>query len=60
MCYRNVLLGLACNEAAVGLRLFLKGALAPGGPLVLEACLPGVRCLTHLDLSDNCMTCMNY
>jgi leucine-rich repeat-containing protein 16 len=53
--FRNVLLGLACNEAAVGLHLVLKGVLASGCPLVLESCLPGVRCLTNLDLSENCM-----
>ncbi|XP_077293298.1 capping protein regulator and myosin 1 linker 1 leucine rich repeat protein isoform X2 [Arctopsyche grandis] len=52
---KNVLLGLACNEAAAGLNLVLRGVLASGGPLVLESCLPGVRCLTHLDLSENCI-----
>ncbi|KAG7296191.1 hypothetical protein JYU34_021292 [Plutella xylostella] len=53
---KSLLLGLACNESAGGVRLSLAGVLASAQAAhVLESCVHGVRCLTTLDLSDNNM-----
>ncbi|CAH0729640.1 unnamed protein product, partial [Brenthis ino] len=53
---KSLLLGLACNESAAGVKLNLAGALASAQAAhVLESCVHGVRCLQALDLSDNSM-----
>ncbi|XP_045451014.1 F-actin-uncapping protein LRRC16A [Melitaea cinxia] len=53
---KSLLLGLACNESAAGVKLNLAGALASSQAAhVLESCVHGVRCLQALDLSDNSM-----
>lgn len=52
--FRNLLLGLACNESTAGLYLDLSGnTLGPQGAHVLESCIHGVRVLQSLDISDN-------
>lgn len=49
-----MLLGLACNEIATDIALDLSNnELKSHGALVLESCLPGIRCLCSLDISDN-------
>lgn len=51
---RSLLLGLACNESAAGVKLNLAGVLSSSQAAhVLESCIHGVRCLQALDLSDN-------
>nr|XP_049706740.1 F-actin-uncapping protein LRRC16A isoform X3 [Helicoverpa armigera] len=53
---KSLLLGLACNESATGVRLNLSGVLSSSQAAhVLESCIHGVRCLQSLDLSDNSM-----
>ncbi|XP_045495543.1 F-actin-uncapping protein LRRC16A isoform X3 [Colias croceus] len=53
---KSLLLGLACNESAAGVKLNASGALASSQAAhVLESCIHGVRCLQALDLSDNSM-----
>ncbi|CAK1556172.1 unnamed protein product [Leptosia nina] len=53
---KSLLLGLACNESAAGVKLNASGALASSQAAhVLESCIHGVRCLRSLDLSDNSM-----
>ncbi|XP_013172237.1 PREDICTED: leucine-rich repeat-containing protein 16A isoform X2 [Papilio xuthus] len=53
---KSLLLGLACNESAAGVKLCLSGVLASAQAAhVLESCIHGVRCLQTLDLSDNSM-----
>ncbi|XP_072947351.1 F-actin-uncapping protein LRRC16A isoform X2 [Epargyreus clarus] len=53
---KSLLLGLACNESAAGVKLSLAGALGSSQAAhVLESCVHGVRCLRELDLSDNSM-----
>ncbi|XP_041986576.1 F-actin-uncapping protein LRRC16A isoform X4 [Aricia agestis] len=53
---KSLLLGLACNESALGVKLNLAGVLASSQAAhVLESCIHGVRCLQSLDLSDNSM-----
>ncbi|XP_022129045.2 F-actin-uncapping protein LRRC16A isoform X1 [Pieris rapae] len=53
---KSLLLGLACNESAAGVKLNVSGALASSQAAhVLESCIHGVRCLRSLDLSDNSM-----
>ncbi|XP_038223404.1 F-actin-uncapping protein LRRC16A-like isoform X3 [Zerene cesonia] len=53
---KSLLLGLACNESAAGVKLNASGALASSQAAhVLESCIHGVRCLQSLDLSDNSM-----
>lgn len=52
--YRNLLLGLACNESTAGLYLDLSSnTLGAQGAHVLESCIHGVRVLQSLDISDN-------
>lgn len=52
--HRSLLLGLACNESATGVKLNLSGVLSSSQAAhVLESCIHGVRCLQSLDLSDN-------
>nr|XP_026486779.1 F-actin-uncapping protein LRRC16A-like [Vanessa tameamea] len=51
---KSLLLGLACNESAAGVKLNLAGVLSSSQAAhVLESCVHGVRCLQALDLSDN-------
>ncbi|XP_054714377.1 F-actin-uncapping protein LRRC16A-like isoform X2 [Uloborus diversus] len=51
---KAMLLGLACNEIATDIALDLSNnELKSHGALVLESCLPGIRCLCSLDISDN-------
>ncbi|UYV80446.1 crml-1 [Cordylochernes scorpioides] len=51
---KAMLLGLACNEIATEVALDLSNAdLRSQGALVLESCLPGIRCLSSLDIVDN-------
>ncbi|XP_042894699.1 F-actin-uncapping protein LRRC16A isoform X2 [Parasteatoda tepidariorum] len=51
---KAMLLGLACNEIATDISLDLSNnELKSHGALVLESCLPGIRCLCSLDISDN-------
>ncbi|XP_045766625.1 F-actin-uncapping protein LRRC16A isoform X6 [Maniola jurtina] len=53
---KSLLLGLACNESATGVKLSLSGVLSSSQAAhVLESCVHGVRCLQSLDLSDNSM-----
>ncbi|CAH2039729.1 unnamed protein product, partial [Iphiclides podalirius] len=53
---KSLLLGLACNESAAGVKLNLSGVLCSSQAAhVLESCIHGVRCLQSLDLSDNSM-----
>ncbi|XP_068618258.1 F-actin-uncapping protein LRRC16A isoform X5 [Battus philenor] len=53
---KSLLLGLACNESAAGVKLNLSGVLSSSQAAhVLESCIHGVRCLQSLDLSDNSM-----
>ncbi|XP_047993158.1 F-actin-uncapping protein LRRC16A isoform X2 [Leguminivora glycinivorella] len=53
---KSLLLGLACNESATGVKLNLSGVLSSSQAAhVLESCIHGVRCLQSLDLSDNSM-----
>ncbi|XP_050672069.1 F-actin-uncapping protein LRRC16A isoform X2 [Leptidea sinapis] len=53
---KSLLLGLACNESATGIKLNLSGSLTSAQAAhVLESCVHGVRCLNSLDLSDNSM-----
>ncbi|XP_050351843.1 F-actin-uncapping protein LRRC16A isoform X2 [Nymphalis io] len=53
---KSLLLGLACNESAAGVKLNLAGVLSSSQAAhVLESCVHGVRCLQALDLSDNSM-----
>ncbi|XP_067130918.1 F-actin-uncapping protein LRRC16A isoform X3 [Centruroides vittatus] len=51
---KAMLLGLACNEIATDISLDLSNNdLKSQGALVLESCLPGIRCLCSLDISEN-------
>lgn len=52
--FRNLLLGLACNESIDNVTLDLSNnILGNGGCHVLESCIHGVRCVSTLDISDN-------
>jgi hypothetical protein len=52
--YRQLLLGLACNENTAELELDVSGnGLGAQGAHVLESCLHGIKCLASLDISDN-------
>ena len=52
--YRAILLGLACNEIATDVYLNLSSnELKSLGASVIETCLPDIRCLSGLDLSEN-------
>jgi len=54
--FRQLLLGLACNENTAEVELDISGnALGSHGAHVLESCLHGITCLATLDLSDNSM-----
>lgn len=54
VCFRNLLLGLACNESTAGLHLDLSAnSLGLQGAHVLESCIHGVRVLHSLDIGDN-------
>ncbi|XP_075527561.1 capping protein regulator and myosin 1 linker 1 leucine rich repeat protein isoform X3 [Dermacentor variabilis] len=51
---KAMLLGLACNEILTEVWLDLScNDLKTQGALVLESCLPGIRCLYSLDISEN-------
>ena len=51
---KNLLLGLACNEALANVELNLSNNnLGANGASVLENCIGTVACLTRLDLSEN-------
>lgn len=51
---KAMLLGLACNEILTEVWLDLSCSdLKTQGALVLESCLPGIRCLYSLDISEN-------
>ncbi|XP_029825948.1 F-actin-uncapping protein LRRC16A isoform X1 [Ixodes scapularis] len=51
---KAMLLGLACNEILTDVWLDLScNDLKTQGALVLESCLPGIRCLHSLDISEN-------
>ncbi|GAB6032597.1 hypothetical protein CHUAL_011487 [Chamberlinius hualienensis] len=51
---KNLMLGLVCNESASEVELELScNALASHGAHVVETCVPEMRCLASLDLSDN-------
>ena len=52
---KNLLLGLACNEALANVELNLSNNQlgAHGGAAVLESCIGGVKCVSRLDLSEN-------
>lgn len=50
---KSLLLGLACNESAAGIKLNLSGTITSSQSAhVLESCIHGVRCLEALDLSE--------
>jgi len=52
--FRSVLLGLAANSTLKDVELNLSGnALGSSALQVLEACLPALRNISVLDLSDN-------
>lgn len=52
--FRNLLLGLACNEYTKEMSLDLSSnSLGAQGAHVLESCVHGVRCISSLDISDN-------
>lgn len=56
--YRNLLLGLACNEFTKEMSLDISNnGLGSHGAHVLESCVHGVRCISSLDISDNSMCC---
>merc|ERR1712223_211715 len=51
---KNLLLGLACNEALANVELNLSNNnLGANGANVLENCIGTVSCMTKLDLSEN-------
>merc|ERR1712223_231105 len=51
---KNLLLGLACNEATTNVELNLSNNnLSVHGANVLENCIGTVKCLSRLDLSEN-------
>lgn len=52
--FRNLLLGLACNESTVEMSLDIScNNLGAQGAHVLESCVHGVRCISSLDISEN-------
>lgn len=52
--FRNLLLGLACNESTAGLHLDIScNSLGAQGAHVLESCIHGVRVLQSVDISEN-------
>lgn len=52
--YRNLLLGLACNESTSDIELDIScNNLGSQGAHVLESCIHGVRCIGSLDISEN-------
>ncbi len=52
--FRQLLLGLACNENTAELELDISSnGLGQSGAHVLESCLHGIKCLCSLDISDN-------
>lgn len=54
VCFRNLLLGLACNEFTKEMCLDISNnGLGSQGAHVLESCVHGVRCISSLDISDN-------
>lgn len=54
--FRNLLLGLACNESTVEMALDIScNNLGAQGAHVLESCVHGVRCISSLDISENNM-----
>jgi len=51
---KALLLGLACNEATGDVELNIStNCLGAGGAAVMEHALPGVSCVSRLDVSDN-------
>lgn len=51
---KHLLLGLACNEAIADVELNISSNnLGGGGATVIENALPGVRCVSRLDVSEN-------
>lgn len=54
ICFRNLLLGLACNEFTKEMTLDISNCgLGSQGAHVLESCVHGVRCISSLDISEN-------
>lgn len=52
--FRNLLLGLACNEFTKEMILDISNCgLGSQGAHVLESCVHGVRCISSLDISEN-------
>lgn len=52
--FRNLLLGLACNEFTKEMTLDISNCgLGSQGAHVLESCVHGVRCISSLDISEN-------
>jgi len=53
---KNLLLGLACNESTIEIELDMScNNLGAQGAHVLESCIPGIRCISSLDISENNM-----
>lgn len=51
---KHLLLGLACNEMIKDVELNISSNnLSAGGATVMESALPGVKCVSRLDVSDN-------
>lgn len=51
---KSLLLGLACNQATSDVELNISANnLGAGGASVMENALPGVNCVSRLDLSEN-------
>lgn len=51
---KHLLLGLACNEMIKDVELNISAnSLGAGGASVMENALPGVRCVSRLDVSEN-------
>ena len=51
---KHLLLGLACNETIKDVELNISSNnLGAGGATVMENALPGVKCVSRLDVSDN-------
>ena len=53
---KHLLLGLACNEATSDVELNISNNnLGAAGAAVMENALPGVKCVTRLDVSENAL-----
>ena len=58
---RNLLLGLACNESTIEIELDMScNNLGAQGAHVLESCIPGIRCISSLDISENSKLILSF